>query len=278
MAAPGRAGAAAVSDLRSRPRLPQGAARSACSELADRLAEAIGPFGHRVFTDSAPVLEVELAAAERHRLARQAHARARPRRPARCSSSARSSSTCALPDDAGRSGALRQLQRVHRRLPDAGDRRAVPARRAPLHLVPDDRADGRDPGRAARRDRQPRLRLRRLPARLPVEQVRAARARSPTSTSARRSTRRALLDALGLERGRRSCATTEGSAIRRIGFERWQRNLAVAPRQRAARERRCRDRRALAARRASAQRRWCASTSTGRCARASARRVDALPA
>ena len=30
--------------------------------LAERLGEAIGPFGHRVFTDSAPVLEVELAA------------------------------------------------------------------------------------------------------------------------------------------------------------------------------------------------------------------------
>ncbi|MFO1220502.1 MAG: tRNA epoxyqueuosine(34) reductase QueG [Burkholderiaceae bacterium] len=30
--------------------------------LAERLAAAIGPFGHRVFTDSAPLLEVELAA------------------------------------------------------------------------------------------------------------------------------------------------------------------------------------------------------------------------
>lgn len=30
-------------------------------QLADRIADAIGPFGHRVFTDSAPVLEVELA-------------------------------------------------------------------------------------------------------------------------------------------------------------------------------------------------------------------------
>ncbi|MBV9889462.1 MAG: tRNA epoxyqueuosine(34) reductase QueG [Rhizobacter sp.] len=30
--------------------------------LAGRIAEAVGPFGHRVFTDSAPVLEVELAA------------------------------------------------------------------------------------------------------------------------------------------------------------------------------------------------------------------------
>ena len=36
--------------------------RQRLQKLADRLAEAIGPYGHRVFTDSAPVLEVELAA------------------------------------------------------------------------------------------------------------------------------------------------------------------------------------------------------------------------
>ena len=36
--------------------------RSRLQALATRLAQAIGPFGHRVFTDSAPVLEVELAA------------------------------------------------------------------------------------------------------------------------------------------------------------------------------------------------------------------------
>ncbi|MEO6361832.1 MAG: tRNA epoxyqueuosine(34) reductase QueG [Caldimonas sp.] len=36
--------------------------RQRLRRLADRLGEAIGPFGHRVFTDSAPVLEVELAA------------------------------------------------------------------------------------------------------------------------------------------------------------------------------------------------------------------------
>ncbi len=35
--------------------------RTRLQVLADRLAQAIGPFGHRVFTDSAPVLEVELA-------------------------------------------------------------------------------------------------------------------------------------------------------------------------------------------------------------------------
>ncbi len=35
--------------------------RSRLQRLADRIADAIGPFGHRVFTDSAPVMEVELA-------------------------------------------------------------------------------------------------------------------------------------------------------------------------------------------------------------------------
>ena len=35
--------------------------RSRLQQLADRLAQHVGPFGHRVFTDSAPLLEVELA-------------------------------------------------------------------------------------------------------------------------------------------------------------------------------------------------------------------------
>jgi epoxyqueuosine reductase len=35
--------------------------RTRLQRLADRLAERVGPFGHRVFTDSAPVAEVELA-------------------------------------------------------------------------------------------------------------------------------------------------------------------------------------------------------------------------
>ena len=37
--------------------------RARLQKLSDRIAEAIGPFGHRVFTDSAPVLEAELAGA-----------------------------------------------------------------------------------------------------------------------------------------------------------------------------------------------------------------------
>ena len=35
--------------------------RQRLQQLADKLAAAVGPLGHRVFTDSAPVLEVELA-------------------------------------------------------------------------------------------------------------------------------------------------------------------------------------------------------------------------
>ncbi|HSW16090.1 MAG TPA: tRNA epoxyqueuosine(34) reductase QueG [Ramlibacter sp.] len=35
--------------------------RSRLQRLVDRISQAVGPFGHRVFTDSAPVLEVELA-------------------------------------------------------------------------------------------------------------------------------------------------------------------------------------------------------------------------
>ncbi|MFO1337971.1 MAG: tRNA epoxyqueuosine(34) reductase QueG [Burkholderiaceae bacterium] len=35
--------------------------RQRLQALAERIAEAVGPFGHRVFTDSAPVLEAELA-------------------------------------------------------------------------------------------------------------------------------------------------------------------------------------------------------------------------
>ncbi|MBI2768810.1 MAG: tRNA epoxyqueuosine(34) reductase QueG [Burkholderiales bacterium] len=36
--------------------------RSRLQKLSERIAQAVGPFGHRVFTDSAPVLEAELAA------------------------------------------------------------------------------------------------------------------------------------------------------------------------------------------------------------------------
>lgn len=52
----------AVVSLYARGRDYHKVLRARLQALADRLAREIGPFGHRVFTDSAPVLEVELAA------------------------------------------------------------------------------------------------------------------------------------------------------------------------------------------------------------------------
>lgn len=52
----------AVVSLYARGRDYHKVLRSRLQKLQGRIAEAIGPFGHRVFTDSAPVLEAELAA------------------------------------------------------------------------------------------------------------------------------------------------------------------------------------------------------------------------
>ena len=51
----------AVVSLYARGRDYHKVLRNRLQQLADRIAEAVGPFSHRVFTDSAPVLEAELA-------------------------------------------------------------------------------------------------------------------------------------------------------------------------------------------------------------------------
>ena len=51
----------AVVSLYARGRDYHKVLRSRLSKLAQRIAEEVGPFGHRAFTDSAPVLEAELA-------------------------------------------------------------------------------------------------------------------------------------------------------------------------------------------------------------------------
>jgi epoxyqueuosine reductase len=51
----------AVVSLYARGRDYHKVMRQRLQQLADRLQERVGPIGHRVFTDSAPVLEVELA-------------------------------------------------------------------------------------------------------------------------------------------------------------------------------------------------------------------------
>ena len=56
----GNAGEAVVS-VYARGRDYHKVLRARLQKLCDRMADALGPFGHRVFTDSAPVLEAELA-------------------------------------------------------------------------------------------------------------------------------------------------------------------------------------------------------------------------
>jgi epoxyqueuosine reductase len=60
-AAPAPAHGEAVISVYARGRDYHKVLRQRLQQLADRLAAEVGPFGHRVFTDSAPVLEVELA-------------------------------------------------------------------------------------------------------------------------------------------------------------------------------------------------------------------------
>ena len=123
--------------------------------------------------------------------------------------------------------ALRQLHAPASTSARPRVRGALRARRAALHLLPHDRTAGRDPGGTAPADRQPRLRLRRLPAGLPVEQVRAARAARPTSRRATASTpaRCGELFAWSAEQFAERAA---GTPLYRLGHERWLRNLAVA--------------------------------------------------
>jgi epoxyqueuosine reductase len=100
----------------------------------------------------------------------------------------------------------------------------VSARCAALYLLPYDRAQGQHSRGTASPDRQPRLWLRRLPARLPVEPVRA---RTPEADFAVRNGLDAALVELFSWSEELFNTRLLASPIRRIGHERWLRNLAV---------------------------------------------------
>ena len=85
-----------------------------------------------------------------------------------------------LPRDDADARSLRLLQCLPGDLPDRGIPRALQARCAALHFVPDDREQGPDPARIPQEHRQPHLWLRRLSRRVPVEQVCARGPRSET--------------------------------------------------------------------------------------------------
>ena len=121
--------------LRARPRLPQGAARASCRRSPTASPRELG--------------RVRLPRVHRQRAGDGSRARARRRASAgaastrcccratraRSSSWARSTPTCRLPATRRSTEHCGTCRALHRRLPDAGDRRALPARRAPLHLA-----------------------------------------------------------------------------------------------------------------------------------------------
>ena len=199
--------------------------RKQLQRLAAAIAERAGEFGNRVFVDSAPVLEKALAR------------------------------------DAGlgwigkhtnlldRDGSWFLLGELYTDLPlpaDApvaehcGSCRAcldvcptqaivapyeLDARRCISYLTIE--LKGSIPEDAAAGHRQPHLRLRRLPAFLPVEQVRSSRRRSATSPSGTASTA-AASSSCSHGPNRSGEARTAGSALRRAGYPGWLRNIAVA--------------------------------------------------
>ncbi len=213
--------------LRARPRLPQGDAARDCSATRRRASPArSAPFGHRVFADSAPVMEVALAARAGTRLARQAHA------------AAHAAGILVLPGRA-----------LHR--PAAADDGAGVGALRHLH------ARASTPARPARSSRPYELDARRCISYLTIELAgpipeelrpaignriygcddcqlacpwnRYAADRGAARLRGRppRPRRRGLVDLFAWTREEFD-PRMEGSAIRRIGHERWLRNLAVA--------------------------------------------------
>lgn len=199
--------------------------RSRLRRLADALADRVGPFGHRVFTDSAPVLEVELAA--------------------RSGIGWRGKHTLALSRDGGSMFFLGEifvdldLPHTEAASPHCGSCSACIDVCPTRAIVAPYRLDAR---------RCISYLTIEHPGPIPPELREAVGNRivgcddcqlaCPWNKYAQRSTlpdfdaRHALDTTTLLELWRWSeaefAARTEGSAIRRIGFERWQRNLAVA--------------------------------------------------
>jgi epoxyqueuosine reductase len=194
--------------------------RSRLQKLCDRIEADAGPFGHRVFCDSAPVLEVGSQRSE-DRLARQnalllardagPYFFRRSTRRCRCPDRSREASTAGLAARAS----MCPTQAI--RAPcDSTQRRCI--------SVPDHRAQRRGSGGIAAADRKPRLRLRRLPACI----ARGIRSRAVGEFRLQLPPRldRSTLVGSCLEQAglRRADAAARD---RRIGYERWLRNLAI---------------------------------------------------
>ena len=187
--------------------------RSRMQKLADKIGEEVGEFRYRVFTDSAPVMEVELAGKAGLGW-RGKHTLLLNREAGSYFFLGEIYTDLPLPVDAPQADHCGTCQKCLDVCPTQGLHRAVPARRAALHFLPHHRAQGLDPGRTAAADRQPGLRLRRLPDGLPLEQVRIterrARLRGQERPRRRDAGRIVLLDGGTIrEEARGECDTSD---------------------------------------------------------------------
>ncbi len=146
-------------------------------QLASRLASDSGS-DVKVFVDTAPVMEKPLAAAaglgwqgKNTMLVSRDHGS--------WLFLGAIFTTAELPPDAAEDDHCGSCRRCLDVCPTAAFPAPYQLRCAPLPRLPVDRAQGAHPGRVPPRHGQPRVRLRRLPCRVPVEQVRRDRARSP---------------------------------------------------------------------------------------------------
>ena len=123
--------------------------------------------------------------------------------------------------------ALRHLHALHRHLPDAGDRRAQPARCAALHFA----ISPSSTKAASIPELRPLIGNRIFgcdDCQLVCPWNKFAQRTDEPDFRARNDLDTATLPSCSRGRKRNSCKRTEGSAIRRSGYERWLRNIAVA--------------------------------------------------
>ena len=224
-------------------------------------AEA-GPFESRAYVDTGPIVERAYAAAAGPRRLGQEHLPAAPRARLVVLPRRGWSPTSTLAPDAPRADMCGSCTACLDACPTRRVPRALRARRHALHQLPDDRAEGRDPGGAARRPRPPRVRLRHLPGRVPLEPQAAAPAAAaafaPRAGRGRARPRRAR---------RRSTRTRFRARFRKSPRQARQAARPAAQRRGRARQHRRRGRAAGArAARRTTRTRSCASTRAGRCA------------
>ena len=198
--------------------------RERLQKLCDRIAAEIGPFGYRVFTDSAPVMEGGARGARGHRLARQAHAAPEPRRRL-VVLPGRDLLRPPLPVDEPEKNSLRNLRALHRRLPDAGDPRPyqLDARRCISYLTIEHKS-------AIPEELRPLIGNRVYgcdDCQLVCPWNRFAQLSPEKDFQTRNGLDNATLVELFAWTEAEFDERLRGSPIRRIGYERWLRNLAV---------------------------------------------------